>query len=193
MKEIARGAEAVIYLEKGRIIKHRAPKGYRIKEIDETLRKTRTRRETKILEKIPVPHPKLIKADDKDMKVEMEYINGNKLRDVFKVLHCQKIGEYVGMIHNENIIHGDLTTSNMILKGTEIYFIDFGLSYFSTKREDKAVDLHLLKEALESKHYKEFEEAFKEVIKGYKKTCKNADEVINRLEQVEQRGRNKNK
>lgn len=193
MKEIARGAEAVIYLEKNRIIKHRVLKGYRIKEIDEALRKTRTRRETKILEKLNIPHPKLIKADDKEMKVEMEYIDGDKLRDVFSVKLCQKIGEYVGLMHNEGIIHGDLTTSNMILKCNEIYLIDFGLSFFSAKIEDKAVDLHLLKEALESKHYKEFDEAFKEIIKGYNKTCKNADEIINRLEQVEVRGRNKNK
>jgi TP53 regulating kinase and related kinases len=193
MKEIARGAEAVIYLEKDRIIKHRLPKSYRIREIDETLRKKRTRRETKILEKLAIPHPKLLNSDDKEMKIEMEYIDGEKLRDVLKVKLCKKVGEYVGLMHNENIIHGDLTTSNMILKGKEIYFIDFGLSYFSNKTEDKAVDLHLLKEALLSKHYKEFEKAFKEVIKGYKKTCRNASEAISRLKKVEQRGRNKAK
>lgn len=193
MKEIAKGAEATIYLEKNKIIKIRTPKGYRIKEIDDALRKSRVRHEVKILQKIPVPHPKLISFDEKDMKIEMEYIDGIKFRDAFSVNLCQKIGEYVAKMHNHNIIHGDLTTSNMILKKKEIYFIDFGLSYFSTKVEDKAVDLHLLKEALESKHYKEAEKAFKEIIKGYKKTSKNADEILLRFSLVEERGKNKHK
>ena len=211
MKEIARGAEAIIYLDKDKIIKHRIEKDYRIKELDNTLRKSRTRRETKILEKLSIPHPKLINSDDITMKIEMDYIDGEKLRDVFDVKHCRKIGEYVGMMHNENIIHGDLTTSNMILKcqkskisehaqkqkefltEDEIYFIDFGLSFFSNKIEDRAVDLHLLKEALESKHYKVADKAFKEIISGYKKTNKESKEVLERLEKVEARGRNKHK
>lgn len=193
MREIARGAEAVIYLEKGRVIKDRIPKSYRIKEIDGFLRKTRTRRETKILEKIALPHPKLLNSSDKEMRIEMEFIDGKKLRDAFSVKLCKKVGEHTGKMHTQNIIHGDLTTSNMILNGSEIYFIDFGLSYFSSKAEDKAVDLHLLKEALESKHYKCAKKAFLEFVKGYKKTAKNADEVLERLKVVEERGRNKSK
>ena len=77
------------------------------------------------------------------------------------------------------------------LKG-KIYFIDFGLSFISPKIEDKAVDLHLLKQAIESKHYKIQEEAFKYVLDGYKKYSK-ADEVIKRLQVVESRGKNKGK
>lgn len=195
MKEIARGAEAVIYLEKNtnNITKLRIPKSYRIKEIDDTLRKVRARSEVKILQKLSIPHPKLINYDEKNMKIEMEYIEGEKFRDVFSVNMCSKVGEYIATMHNENIIHGDLTTSNMIQKGKEIYFIDFGLSYFSSKIEDRAVDLHLLKEALESKHYKLSESAFKEVLKGYKKASKNYDEIISRFLLVEERGRHKNK
>ena len=92
------------------------------------------------------------------------------------------------MLHNSAIIHGDLTTSNMILN-KEIYLIDFGLSFFSEKSEDKAVDLHLLKEALESKHYKIWEDAFKIVLEAYRKEAKRASETLKRLEQVEKRGR----
>ncbi len=193
MKEIARGAEAVIYLDNDRIIKVRTPKEYRIKALDDSLRKSRIRREAKILERISVPHPRLINYSEKDMKIEMEYINGDKVRDVFKTSLGKKIGEYVAKMHNENIIHGDLTTSNMMFKDKEIYFIDFGLSYFSAKVEDKAVDLHLLKEALESKHYKVADKAFKEVLKGYKKFSRNNDEVIERFLMVEERGKNKHK
>ena len=194
MREIARGAESIIYLDDdGSIIKKRAPKSYRLKEIDDALRKTRTRREAKVIEKINVPCPKLILADDKDMSIKMEHIDGRKIRDVFDVRWCRRIGEHVASMHNQNIIHGDLTTSNMLLKEDEIYLIDFGLSYFSTKIEDRAVDLHLLKQALESKHYKTAEDAFKEVLEGYRKTAKKAGEILLRLEVVEERGRHKGK
>jgi Kae1-associated kinase Bud32 len=94
-------------------------------------------------------------------------------------------------MHDKDIIHGDLTTSNMILK-EKVYFIDFGLGFNSTRIEDKAVDLHLLRQAFESKHYKHFEEFFKEVLEGYK-LSKNWKEVLNRLEKVEMRGRYKRK
>ena len=99
-------------------------------------------------------------------------------------------------MHNNGIIHGDLTTSNIILgKNSEgvfsrkVFFIDFGLSFFSEKAEDKAVDLHLLKEGLESRHYKVWEECFKCAIDAYRKEAKNSSETLKRLEAVEKRGR----
>lgn len=193
MKEIAKGAEAIIYLNKDKILKVRVPKSYRHIVIDKMLRKRRTRSEVKILQKLPVPCPKLISFDENESKIEMEYINGKKLRDVFDIKWAGIIGEYTAKIHNENIIHGDLTTSNIIVKDKKLYFIDFGLSYFSAKDEDKAVDLHLLKRALESKHYLVFEDAFKKVIKSYKKHSNKADEILKRLKIVETRGRNKKK
>ena len=71
----------------------------------------------------------------------------------------------------------------------EVYFIDFGLSFFSQKAEDKAVDLHLLKEALESKHCKIWEDCFKSAISAYKKAANSGNETLKRLEIVEKRGR----
>jgi len=155
MKQIGAGAEAIIYLDKEKVKKDRVKKNYRIKEIDEALRKTRTRTEAKILEKIPIKSPKLLKTDGKSV-IEMEFIEGDKIRDLLDLrpILAKEIGEKVAEMHNSGIIHGDLTTSNMILN-KEIYFIDFGLSFFSDKLEDKAVDIHLFKQALESKHYKE--------------------------------------
>ena len=81
----------------------------------------------------------------------------------------------------------------MIMKDDKIYFIDFGLAVFSHKVEDKAVDIHLLREALNSKHYTIYEEAFKAFLKGYKKRSDNYQEIMNRLEKVESRGRDKGK
>lgn len=196
MKLIAKGAEAELYLDKDKVIKKRISKRYRIKELDVPLRKSRTRREAKIIKKLPeeIPCPDLIKMDDKNMNIEMSFIKGDKVRDMLdkKLNICKDIGEKIAIMHNFGIVHGDLTTSNMIYN-KEVYFIDFGLSFFSQKIEDKAVDLHLLRQALESKHYKVFDKAFKLVLKGYKRESENYDDIMNRLEKVEARGRNKGK
>lgn len=185
---IAEGAEARIYEEEGMIIKDRVIKNYRLKEIDDKLRKSRTNRESKILEKlskINFPSPKLIKKED--FKIIMEKIEGHKLRDVLKIEHCSEIGKLIKKIHNLGIIHGDLTTSNMIL-GNKIYLIDFGLSFYSDKIEDKAVDLHLLEEALISKHHLICKECINLILKNY-----NDEKVKKRLEIVKKRGKNKTK
>ena len=169
MKLLAQGAESKIFLDKDRIIKERFPKTYRIKEIDNRLRKSRTNREAKVLEKlrqINFPVPNLISHNGKDT-ITMDFIEGKLLKNILgknnknnHIKLSRKIGEKIAILHNNNIIHGDLTTSNMILD-KEIYFIDFGLSFIGQKAEHKAVDLHLLKQALESKHYKHFESSFK--------------------------------
>lgn len=193
-KLIARGAEAKIYSAGGTIIKSRIRKSYRLKELDERLRGFRTRREAKVLQKlheINFCSPSLIKSDDKENLV-MENVRGKLLKNELKESNCKKlctkIGEKIAMLHNNSIIHGDLTTSNMIL-GDEIYFIDFGLSFFSDKNEDKAVDLHVLKEGLESKHYKICAPCFREAITAYRKNAKSGAEILKRLQDVEKRGR----
>src|SRR3989338_3498819 len=195
MKElIAQGAEAKLFLEGDGVLKNRFGKKYRIKEIDAKLRGFRTRREAKVLEKLEAinfPAPKLINNDEKE-NIIIEKIDGNLIKDVlndsgYKNL-CAEIGRKIAVLHNNSIIHGDLTTSNMILN-KEIYFIDFGLSFFSDKAEDRAVDLHLLKEALESKHYKIWEECFKCALDAYRNEAKKSHETIKRLEAVEKRGR----
>lgn len=193
-KLIAQGAEAKLFLEKDKILKQRFPKSYRIKEIDEKLRGFRTRREAKILQKlqsINFPSPKLIRSDDKE-NIVIEKVRGNLLKNILEKSDyrklCSEIGRKIAILHNDNIIHGDLTTSNMIWN-KEIYFIDFGLSFFSHKPEDKAVDLHLLKEGLNSKHYKISEECFECALDTYKKEAINSNETLKRLEIVEKRGR----
>ena len=193
-KLIAQGAEAKLFLEGNKIIKNRFPKSYRIKEIDERLRGFRTRREAKILQKLAAmnfPSPKLIKNDERENLI-IENIGGKLVKEVleksdYKKL-CAEIGKKIAILHNNSIIHGDLTTSNMILN-KQIYFIDFGLSFFSEKPEDKAVDLHLLKEGLESKHYRIWEKCIKYALEAYKKEAKRSEDILKRLEVVEKRGR----
>ena len=195
MNLIAQGAEAKLYKENNELVKDRIKKSYRIEEIDNKIREFRTKREAKVLGKLESLGfvPKVINNDEKQ-KIVMEFIDGKTLRDYiteknYKKL-MQELAKKITLIHNKNIIHGDLTTSNFIWK-SEIFFIDFGLAFESHKIEDKAVDLHLLKQALEAKHYKIFEKAYKEVLKVYEKEANDGKEIISRLEQVEKRGRYK--
>jgi len=198
MKLIYRGAEANLYEDKGRIQKIRVPKSYRVNQIDSTLRTRRTRQEAKIFDKLnaeKLPVPKILNIDEQKSSLEFEKIKGKQLKDVIDAKNYtsygKQIGKFIATIHALDIIHGDLTTSNMIVKNKKIYFIDFGLGFFSKRVEDKAVDLHLLKEALDSKHYKIADKCFKTVLQVYKKAYKNATEVLDRLKKVEQRGRYK--
>ncbi|MEK6935367.1 MAG: KEOPS complex kinase/ATPase Bud32 [Nanoarchaeota archaeon] len=194
-KIIFQGAEAIISLDEtnNQIIKHRIKKSYRIKEIDEKLRFRRTKAEAKIINKLNsvINVPKIIKVDKEN--IIMENIEGKKLSDYLEELDyktiCKQIGEILTKLHNQNIIHGDLTTSNMILadKDKQIYLIDFGLGFHSQKIEDKAVDLHLLKQALDAKHYKINEQAFKIIIDNYNPEKKK--EILQRITAIEKRGR----
>jgi TP53 regulating kinase and related kinases len=211
--QLSQGAEAVIELHEDiheesngdapakKVVKKRITKSYRHPVLDNTLRKSRTRREAKILEKLQstnVPVPQLHNVCDKTMTLHLQHIEGSKVRDVLEedhVLYSKEIGKRVAELHRVDVIHGDLTTSNMIKdKHTQmIHFIDFGLSKVSNKVEDKAVDLHLLQRALESKHHKVFKEAFDEMVKEYKKNYTDAPAVLERLENVQKRGRHKHK
>ncbi|MEM4245110.1 MAG: KEOPS complex kinase/ATPase Bud32 [Candidatus Nanoarchaeia archaeon] len=201
-KVIGRGAEAILYLENGKVIKERIKKGYRHRDIDLRIRKSCTRREHKLLVSASslINVPRVFEFSDSTMRIVMEFVEGKTLRDILddmpkkeRLVLCEHLGKSIALLHDANIIHGDLTTSNFILKDGKIFFIDFGLGFFSTKIEDKAVDLHLLRQALESKHYKHFEECFEAVIQGYVKTSLHGKAVLERFVAVEKRGRYKRK
>lgn len=197
MKQLSHGAEAIITKSGNTITKSRTPKSYRHPQLDNSLRLSRTRHEAKILRKLEqlhFPAPKIKKADEKKGTLEIEFINGTLVKDIIekKTAITKQIGKNISILHENNIIHGDLTTSNMIVKD-KVYFIDFGLSFISLKIEDKAVDIHLLDRALESKHYKIYPKAFNQIIAEYKKHYKDAPRVLARFEEVKKRGRYKAK
>jgi Kae1-associated kinase Bud32 len=185
-----RGAEAIIIEEDNKIIKKRVKKPYRNEKFDELLRKKRTKREAKILEKLKdvVNVPKVFEV--KDDQIIMEKVNGSLLKDL-KIENKEfwlKLGEEISKMHNKGIIHGDLTTKNIIIQDNKIYFIDFGLSFFSDKIEDKAMDLIVLKDILELENRIE---KFNWIIEGYKSDKK--EEIVKRMEKIEERGRYKRK
>lgn len=190
---IAVGAEAIIKREGNCLHKERIPKLYRLGVIDEALRKKRTKSEARNIDKANklVLAPKLYGV--KGATIVMDFIDGITLRDCLEKVDRKKIFERIGKatrkMHDANLVHGDLTTSNLIIKKDEPYFIDFGLSFVSAKTEDKAVDIHLMKQALESKHNELSEECFSAFMRGY-----NPDkEFVERLVKVENRGRYKRK
>jgi TP53 regulating kinase-like protein len=196
---LGQGAEAILRRQGDAVVKDRVAKEYRLPEIDNALRRSRTRREARILDKLQklnFPAPRVSSVDEEKMHVIMGYIDGPQVKEVLHdnpAVLSREIGRKVGILHANDIIHGDLTTSNMILSNGEVHFIDFGLSNVSTKAEDKAVDLHLLDRALESKHHELYAQCIAAALEGYKETNPNASEIFARLEKVEQRGRNKKK
>ena len=126
-----------------------------------------------------------------------------------------KVGRAVGRMHQIGVVHGDLTTSNLMLRPPlerttavisngdgpsieggrgrpslegDIVLIDFGLSAQSVQDEDKAVDLYVLERAFGSTHPKA-EGLFKEVLRAYGESFKGAAVVLKRLEEVRMRGR----
>jgi TP53 regulating kinase-like protein len=203
MQIIQRGAEAVLYLEEkdGQkvLVKDRIPKGYRIHQLDGKIRIQRTRHEENLLLKARragVWTPNVLEAGES--KIIMEWIFGSKLKDTLnsmekprRMLVYRLIGESIGKLHEAGIIHGDLTTSNMILKEGKLYIIDFGLGKISGKIEDQAVDLYLLYEALKSTHLKLVDQAWKNILKAYKQNYAKSNEVLARMLKIEKRRRYK--
>ncbi|MBI2578292.1 MAG: Kae1-associated serine/threonine protein kinase [Candidatus Aenigmarchaeota archaeon] len=191
---IARGAEAVLRKEDGTLTKERIKKGYRIEKIDISLRRGRTRREAGLIREARrsgAPAPRII--EEKDFSIKMEFIDGKRAKDILSGKNfreiCAKIAEAAAKMHSNGIIHGDLTTSNMIFHDGDIYFIDFGLGFRSRRTEDKASDLFLLHEALESTHFSLLEKAWNTILKVYGKNYSGAQDVFAALRKIEKRRR----
>lgn len=189
MAIIASGAEAIIALEENVIIKTRIQKRYRLKEIDDVIRRDRTRSEAKLISEarrcgIPTP----IIRDIGDFEIKMEYINGTALKHIINPVLCERTGELIGLLHTCGIVHGDLTTSNILFKDDKLYLIDFGLAYLDKTLEARGVDIHVLFQTFESTHenHEALINAFK---KGYIRTFQNAQEVLERVREIESRGR----
>jgi Kae1-associated kinase Bud32 len=203
MQILRQGAEAILYLDKFEgydvLVKERNKKTYRIDQIDDKLRKARTKEEVRLLaeaKKFNVPVPKILHVDYENYKIVMEYIDGERLKEFLAKADqetlkktCFDIGTLIGKLHSSGIVHGDLTTSNMILKDGQIYLIDFGLGEFSKKVEDQGTDLNLLFEAFKSAHFKILNICWRNILKGYRQEYKNAEQVLKKVEEIEARAR----
>jgi TP53 regulating kinase-like protein len=203
---IKKGAEANLYLEEwqGRkvVMKRRLNKAYRLSQLDLVIRTQRTLHEPLLIHRAKeagVPTPTVYLVDLANSNIIMEHVEGKQVKQVLnnlsrkeKLRLCYHIGTLIGRLHNDGIIHGDLTTSNMILTPFgKIYLVDFGLGEYSNELEIRGVDLHLMKRALQSTHYKFAKECFDAVTAGYAETVgrEAANKVIGKIQEIERRGR----
>ena len=188
---IAKGAESNIvkssYLGEKAVIKDRIPKGYRIPEIDNKIRKARCKEEAKLLsdaKRAGVKTPVLYDVNLENKAITMEEIEGVMLKEVIDDDLALRLGGEISKLHCADIIHGDITTSNILFSDDKLVFIDFGLGRYSQLKEDKAVDLLVLKKSLQSIDYNLALRYFDLVLKGY-----GDESILNTIHDIESRGR----
>lgn len=219
-------------------LKYRPSKPYRHPILDARLTRQRILAEARILAKCRregVPVPGIYCVDEAAGWLMMEWVEGEPVRarvnawlgnkgeeEVNRrgskaeggneelVGLMRRVGAAVGCLHGAGVVHGDLTSSNMMLRPSpapkqngavngatkdddgilegDIVIIDFGLASQGTHEEDRAVDLYVLERAFLSTHPRA-EKLFGELLEGYKETFKGAKPVLRKLEDVRMRGR----
>jgi TP53 regulating kinase-like protein len=203
---LKKGAEASLYLadwhERKVIIKVRIPKKYRPEALDVQIRSYRTVHEPQLMHEAKaagVATPLIYMVNVPQAAIIMEYVEGQQIKQLLNVAGkherhgvCVRIGESTARLHQNGLIHGDLTTSNMILDPEgKLFFVDFGLGEKNIELEAQGVDLHLLKRALQSTHYQFWEECFQSVLCGYTSILgiERAEKVYEKIGEIERRGR----
>jgi TP53 regulating kinase and related kinases len=198
---IKRGAEADIFLVRWfgerAISKIRKPKPYRNVSLDSEIRKKRTVHEANMLSAAKLANvttPFIYFVDPKHAEIVMEWVQGDNAKDIIDSELATEIGRYAARLHSRNIIHGDLTTSNFIFnkKGCRFTVIDFGLSYYSQRFEDKAVDVRLIKEIFMSAYANEYERLYSSFLVGYKDITRDdhtTAKILRTVQAIEKRGR----
>ncbi|EEB05368.1 BUD32 protein kinase [Schizosaccharomyces japonicus yFS275] len=208
---VKQGAEAVVFrtsIFPGEpcLLKCRPAKHWRHPILDQRLTRRRCLAEARLLAKcqtLGLKCPLLYFVDPKRGEIYMEWIEGCSVRDYIRSIESSEeyevllrrlmnnIGKEVANLHKNDIIHGDLTTSNMMLRNKnqdDIVFIDFGLGTVIESEEDKAVDLYVLERALASTHPNS-EQLFSLTLESYSKSWKASKSVLRRFEDVRMRGR----
>ncbi len=201
MKILKKGAEADVYISswngKKSVLKIRKEKKYRNPSLDTRIRKQRTIREAQIISDVKsfgISTPLIYFVDYKKFSICMQYVKGKLIRDMDEKSipkTCLQIGIIVGKLHQNGIMHGDLTTSNFILTTKHLFLIDFGLANRTEKPDDHAVDLRLFKEILNSAHANVMKKSWKNFITGYEKSVgkKHCKKILELVSVIESRGR----
>ncbi|KAM3543477.1 EKC/KEOPS complex subunit BUD32 [Beauveria bassiana] len=215
-------------------LKHRPSKPWRHPTLDARLTRHRILSEARILAKCRrdgVRVPALYALDESQGWLMLEWIQGPPVRvainarlrpgaiverDASLRALLRRIGDAVGALHKIGIVHGDLTTSNMMLDPTgrtseqdgggggggaaededaqeeslrgDVVIIDLGLASGAVQEEERAVDLYVLERAFGSTHPRA-ECVFHEVLDAYRQTHKQAPGVLKKLDEVRMRGR----
>ncbi len=203
---LKKGAEASLFVldwhSRKAVIKMRIPKKYRPEALDLRIRSYRTVHEPQLMHEAKtagVPTPLIFMVNVAESTITMEFVEGKQVKQVLNSVSkakrreiCREIGELIGKLHMHGLIHGDLTTSNMILTAEDkIFFVDFGLGEKNIELEAQGVDLHLMKRALQSTHFMFWEECFEQVLHGYSEVVGEvlAEKVYEKIREIEKRGR----
>lgn len=187
MMRLGEGAEARISVAKVAgselLVKTRYPKAYRLKELDTRIRRSRTRKEAKIMEraaKAGVSVPGLVAVSE--FSIVMERVTGAMLMDTGMGMEtARRIGVQLAMMHDAGITHGDFTPANIMISNGTPVIIDFGLGEMTKNSEERALDLLLMKRSIPSA-------AYRSLCKGYAMS-KSSGDTIRRLAEIELRGR----
>ena len=201
MKILKKGAEADVYISswngKKSVLKIRKEKKYRNSSLDTRIRKQRTIREAQIISYVKsfgISTPLIYFVNYKNFSIYMQYVKGKLIRDMDEKSipkTCLQIGMIAGTLHQNGIMHGDLTTSNFILTSKHLFVIDFGLANRTEKPDDHAIDLRLFKEILNSAHANVMKKSWKNFITGYEKSVgkKHCKKILELVSVIESRGR----
>lgn len=203
---IKKGAEASIYVREWHdrrvVLKKRLPKKYRPPKLDTQIRSYRTIHEPQLMheaKKAGVSTPTIFLVNVKEATIIMEFVEGKQVKRLLNEVSSSKgkqlsieIGQLIGRLHKYGVIHGDLTTSNMILTPEErLVFVDFGLGERTMETESRGVDMHLMKRALESAHFQIAKKSFESVVTGYSEVLgeEKTQDVLDKIIEIERRGR----
>ncbi|TXT56889.1 MAG: KEOPS complex subunit Bud32 [Candidatus Thorarchaeota archaeon] len=183
------------------ILKIRPSKSYLIDTIDSMLRRSRTSRESRMLtyaRSLGIPTPCVHWLDLEQCSIVMDFIEGDSLKNLVANLReeklrifCRAFGKLIASLHNGDAVHGDPTTSNVIVDRTEkLWLIDFGLSERNATIEMKGTDLHLIYRALETTHWKQQEVMLQSIIEGYSSLVgPQSNLILERMRDIRERGR----
>lgn len=189
LRVVPRGAEAEIELGEADVAKRRLPKRYRLPALDERLRAERTRSEARLLSaarRAGVATP--VVRDLDGTTIVMERVHGDVLKAALDAVTVRAAGRAVGLLHGAGIVHGDLTSSNMVLRDGEIVLIDFGLAQATEEIEARGVDVHVFLQTLAcaAPGAGGLTDAF---VGGYRAAFPGADAVLEREAGIRRRGR----
>jgi TP53 regulating kinase-like protein len=168
-------------------------KPYRHKSLDSEIRRRRTIHEARMLsasKTAGVLTPFVYFVDSVRSEIVMELVSGKNAEYVLNPSLATAMGKYAALLHSKNIIHGDLATSNFVLS-TRLVLLDFGLSFYSERLEDRASDIRLLKEIYASTHFSVSDILFKHFLDGYSDILGEAAvrKILEKISEIERRGR----
>lgn len=195
------GAEARLdsarWMDRDVVVKQRVVKGYRHPSLDRSLQSFRIRNEVRLMleaRRAGISVPIIYSVDIEGNRIVMAEVDGVRVKDALQdgsadsEAVCAKIGEIAGRLHANDIVHGDLTTSNMLLEGDRVVLIDFSLGQKTSELEDKGVDMHLLEEAFHSAHH-DRSELYAAVRDSYVRAYAGGADVLRKVREIEKRGR----